>query len=54
MNLSLQNFVSASALTHAHESYEYYMARQTAGGQVGPSNYNELVLEEDVAGADHQ
>ncbi len=43
MDLSLQSFVSAGALTHAEGSRAFYEAKQAAGGQLGPTSYDELL-----------
>lgn len=43
VDLSLQSFVSAGALTHAEGSRAFYEAKQAAGGQLGPTSYDELL-----------
>ena len=42
MNIGLANLVDEGSLEHAEESRTFHAERQAAGGQQGPTNYEEL------------
>ncbi|MDA8118390.1 MAG: alpha/beta hydrolase [Actinomycetota bacterium] len=43
MNISLKEFIDDALLPYVDESRAFYLAKQAAGGQKGPSNYEELL-----------
>lgn len=43
MNLSFSNLIDVESVAHLDESRAYYAAKQAAGGQRGPTNYEELL-----------
>ena len=42
MNVGLANLVDKGSVVHVEESRTFYAAKKAAGGQQGPSNYEEL------------
>jgi len=42
MNIGLANLMDAGSAVHVEESRTFYAAKQAAGGQQGPTNYEEL------------
>ncbi|MDA8271190.1 MAG: alpha/beta hydrolase [Actinomycetota bacterium] len=42
MNISLENLIDHSSLAHVDESRRFFATKQAAGGQQGPTNYEEL------------
>lgn len=42
MNIGLVNLIDEGSVVHVEESRTFYAARQAAGGQRGPTNYEEL------------
>lgn len=48
VDVALARFVDESALAHVDETRSYFEARQAAGGQLGPTNYDELLVARDA------
>ena len=42
MNIGLANLIDEGSVVHVEESRTFYAAKQAAGGQRGPTNYEEL------------
>jgi len=42
MNIGLGNLIDRASAAHVEESREFFAAKQAAGGQQGPANYEEL------------
>jgi acetyl esterase len=42
MNIGLANLIDTAAVDHVEESRTFWAAKQAAGGQQGPTNYEEL------------
>jgi acetyl esterase/lipase len=42
MNIGLANLIDEGSVVHVEESRTFYAAKQAAGGQQGPTNYEEL------------
>jgi acetyl esterase len=42
MNIGLANLMDGGSVVHVEESRTFYAAKQAAGGQQGPTNYEEL------------
>ena len=43
MNISLSKLIDVKSVAHLDESRAFYAAKQAAGGQKGPTNYEELL-----------
>ena len=46
--MTLTNFVDERTLVHVADSRSYFDAKQAAGGQLGPTNYDELLVARDA------
>jgi acetyl esterase len=42
VNIGLENLIDEGSIVHVEESRRFYAAKQAAGGQRGPANYEEL------------